>query len=223
VRIYLTYTLPSLLRQTDSNFRIWLDCRPGSEAELEPHLSVFEEVGILVTFDRGRRWLADLPGAPSHCLVARIDSDDCYAPDAVELIRKHHGQLRATQFTEGYVFEAGRRYAYPIKHRSPPFYTLRLQINEKGLVEPPHAGHNAVRDTFDSVILPAGRFCMVRHGKQGTTNALGRAPCWYRPGRPRRIRPGTEKWRRFAATFPVEDPLSFWETRDCPRVMDLLI
>ncbi len=222
VQVYLTYTVPSLLRQTDPDFQIWLDCRPGSEGELAPYREAFEQVGVRVTFDRGARFLNALPGSPAEVLVTRLDSDDCYAPDAVESIKRLHGERRATQFTDGYIFIARTRQAYAMRHRSPPFYTLRAKIDERGLVHPGHRGHNAVRDTFDPLILPPGRFCMVRHGKQGSRKALSRPRRWFRRRGGKIFGPGTEPWDRLVETFPLENQERFWRSRDCPAVHRLL-
>ena len=67
---------------------IWLDCRAGSEAEVAPLLPRLEEAGVSVTFDHGRRMLAQLPARCRHVYLVRIDSDDMYAPDAIEQVRR---------------------------------------------------------------------------------------------------------------------------------------
>ena len=215
IKFYLTYTIPSLLKQTDLDFHIWLDCRPGSEDELEPYWVVLQEAGVNLTFDRGKRFLNNLEGSPSDVMVTRIDSDDCYAPDAIALIKRLHGNHQATQFTDGFIYLVQEKQAYPMQHYSPPFYTLRLQIDENGLVDRPHKGHNAVRDTFNALILPPGKICMLRHGKQGTVNALGR-PMGKVFG------PGTSDWNRLMETFSLNNPTQFWRSRDCPKIKRLL-
>lgn len=216
VRLYLTYTLPSLLRQTDRDFRIWLDCRPGSEDELRPYFEILDELEVLLTFDRGKHLVNNLPGRPSHCYVTRLDSDDCYAPDAVELIKKHQGKREASQFTRGFVYFVAARYAYPLDHRSPPCYTLRLPITRNGPETRPHAGHNAVRDTFAPVILPAGKYCMLRHGRQGSRQPIGPPSRWYRGGSVERIDPASPEWPEFAAAFVLENQEEFWRRLDYP-------
>ncbi|MCH7726403.1 MAG: hypothetical protein IH991_08005 [Planctomycetes bacterium] len=172
IRVYVRYTLASLLRQTDRDFTIWLDCREGSEGQLEPYMDALLEAGVEVTFDRGREMLARLPTECSHVYLTRIDSDDVYAPDVIALIRQCQGNHQASQFYGGYVHdlksgELGSTLLY-----SPPFYTLRFHrsdlVSSKRFEQTPKPigklrGHSAVKPQLNPVKLPSGRFCVLRH------------------------------------------------------------
>jgi hypothetical protein len=214
MQIYFRYTLPSLLAQTDQDFRIWLDCRPGSEGQIQPYLPALEEAKVLVTFDRGKAYLTQLPGSPSHFLLMRVDSDDCYAPDAVQLVKENHKQQKATIFDQGWIWLAKPRVLYPWKYHSPPFYTLRLEINEHGMVWPEHAGHNAVRDTFQAEVLPTGRFCVIRHEKHSAPRPPA-PPKWI-------IREDTDEWRLVHTRFNLFAGPDYWNALGCKAAARLL-
>ena len=130
VELYLRYTVPSLARQTDRQFTIWLDCRAGSEGQLQPHIDALLAAGVRVTFDRGAKLLAELPAAVRQVYVTRIDSDDLYAPDAIALIHRLHGAAAASQFYRGYVCDLTSGTVRRVALRSPPFYTLRFARDE---------------------------------------------------------------------------------------------
>jgi hypothetical protein len=178
IQIYLRFTVPSLLRQTDRDFRIWLDCRPGSENELAPHHAALAAAGVTSTFDRGRRLLADIFARHGAAYFTRIDSDDMYAPDAVELIRALQREAGASQFHGGYVYEAATGRVFRVMRKSPPFYTLRFERGEiasasdiAAMLRLPggQRGHNVVHDLFSPLRLPDARYCCVRHGHNDTT------------------------------------------------------
>ena len=113
--------------------------------------------------------LAQLPAACSHVYLVRIDSDDMYAPDAIEQIRRLQGAARCSQFYRGYVFDVATQEIRRVALRSPPFYSIRFSREE---IESGRAlgallsgrGHGAVRDALDPVALPDARFCILRHG-----------------------------------------------------------
>ena len=141
VQVYLRYTVPSLLRQTDKDFRIWLDCRPGSEPELKDCRLPLCEANVWCTFDRGRG-LLELLEDVSHVIEIRVDSDDMLAPNIVEQAKALHLTQRAVMepdrpggFEEvdaiswhhGYVWLVGSNRFYRQTHPSPPFYSQRLE------------------------------------------------------------------------------------------------
>ena len=197
VEIFLRYTLPSLEQQTCQNFWIWMDCRPGSEKELEPHRQRLEAAGVLITFDRGRQHLTSLPGHPPFIYLLRIDSDDCYAPEAVLHVKQMQGDMLASQFYQGYIWMVGPRILYRMAHPSPPFYCLRLAIGEEGILWPTIQGHDSVHGLFHPVELPAGQFCMLRHQHHS-----GGAPL-RRPDPTSILPEGSPAWREAMQRFPM--------------------
>ena len=214
IGIYLRYTVPSLLKQTDQNFRVWLDCRPGSEKELEPYMLALEEAKVLVTFDRGAKYIHSLPGAPSHVHVMRIDSDDLYSTKAVEIVRCLQGDALAAQFYEGYIWLVPHRILYPMRHRSPPFYCFKAEVREDGPYIPPHQGHDSVWDTFGPEVLPGGHFCMTRHELHSGGNPLCRP---YKI-----IKPDSDLWEDVMTRFPLEGWMGFWNDKKCNNVLKLV-
>jgi hypothetical protein len=47
IDVYLRFTVRSLRRQTDGDFGIWLDCRPGSEGDLAMHTTSLAKAGVI--------------------------------------------------------------------------------------------------------------------------------------------------------------------------------
>ena len=170
---------------------------------------------MLVTFDRGLGFFSRLSNTETEVLLTRIDSDDCYAPDAITLVKANQGERMASQFTGGFIYSVDDQQAWRMRHYSPPVYTLRLRIDSHGLHTPPHEGHNAVRDTFNALILPDDKFCMLRHGKQSSRFALGD-----RIGV--NFGPGTDAWEQLMTNFPLSNQAAFWRERDCPGIHQLL-
>jgi hypothetical protein len=177
----------------------WLDCRPGSEQELKPHLARLEQAGVRISFDRGKQMLTRLEGNPSHFYLLRVDSDDCYAPEAVALVKQHQGEAIAAQFYAGYIWLAKPRVLWRMTHYSPPFYSLRLAINKDGLVWPSHAGHDSVRDTFQPVPLHDWQFCMIRHERHSAGAPL------HKPTKNEWVRPNTPEWDTVMQKFAIKD------------------
>ncbi len=86
IDLYLRFTVRSLERQIDRDLRPWLDCREGSQDELAPICRVLAAAGVSATFDRGRQLLAEIFDRSDAVYVTRLDSDDMYGPDAVQII-----------------------------------------------------------------------------------------------------------------------------------------
>jgi len=211
MRIYLTYTVPSLLRQTIDNFKIWLDCREKSESEIEPYMQALDEAGVLVTFDRGCSTSKSICGEPAY--ITRIDSDDMYAPTALKMIRNYHGEQLASLFVRGFIWYVDAQLLQALSHQSPPFYTFRVKATADGFEEPPIETHKDVMANYDPTVLSDRMFCMLRHGKH-----LARQP----------IAGGGLYIKRagYRATivkrFQLEDPLTFWEEQRAKEVLKVL-
>lgn len=142
VQVYLRYTVPSLLHQTDKDFRIWLDCRPNSQREVEACRIPLYRAGVWCTFDRGRSMLENLPDTVTHVVEIRVDSDDMLAPNIVEQAKALHltrrmilkpdwsagmEYLNAISWNHGYVWHVGSNRFLRQTHPSPPFYSQRLE------------------------------------------------------------------------------------------------
>jgi hypothetical protein len=217
VKVYLRYTVGSLLRQTVRDFTIWLDCREDSQPQLEPYLPALCEAGVRATFDRGRRMLAELPAACRSVYVTRIDSDDMYGPDAIQRVRELHGQQRASQFYRGYMHCLETGETSRVRLRSPPFYTIRFDRGEiesaecfERAVQPigERRGHVVVRERLSPVPLPDARFCVLRHGRN-TGGPL-----------PGELIEAPYARREVRERFDLEG--RFWQSWGGPRVRELL-
>lgn len=118
------YTLPSLMRQTVDDFDVLVYCHPDSRQTLN---TILRERGpldrrIQFVFDNDER-TERLRSGVSRVLETRIDSDDMFAPQALELIQSAATpDMEAVILQNGFLFDFQRVFSY---HReSPPFYTL---------------------------------------------------------------------------------------------------
>jgi hypothetical protein len=209
--LYLRYTVPSLLRQTDPPDRIWLNCRPDSEAELRPFRKILEEAGVLVTFDRLARETQRLHGEGARrLLVVRIDSDDMYHPNALETVRVVQGEHGSCLFQYGYCYfrqaDKLREYNYP----SPPFYSLRMHVWPKQL-QPSWLGepHDTFLELLGPRLVPSRLFCCLQHGQQVSTQ--GKAKMCAR-------RVEGERGRVLRHEFGLDDPGGYWRDKDTPQI-----
>ena len=116
-----------------------------------------------------------VPEAPqgndaAYVYVTRIDSDDMYAPGALELIRDfkpRFGVVEAVVGQRGYLHDVrdGRWGCY--WNDSSPFHTLIYphaafrspERHARTVIE-----HSHIRSHFPSRILPPWQFCFILHG-----------------------------------------------------------
>jgi hypothetical protein len=166
VAVYLKYTVPSLHRQTDTGFRIWLDCRPGSERDLASSLPQLQAAGVCVTFDRGKELIGNLPSCTAHVHLMRIDSDDMYGPRAVDRVRVMPDDANGLLFTGGVVIQIdgmGIR-MWQQSHRSPPFYVQKMLRTGAALVAPfKFRSHGWFKQAYNPVISDGPHFAWLRH------------------------------------------------------------
>jgi len=210
MKIYLLYTVPSFLRQTNQNFTPWLDCRRGSIKEILPYIAALQEAGVIVTCDGGaRRAWQLLDRGLTHAHVTRIDSDDMYDPAAVQAIRERTPQNHHSLFIRGYVWNIKTQMLMRIHHNSPPCYTLRQELAEHGFIKlPGYHGHNGVRSVLKPKIISQRLFLMTRHGKH-----VGRGPLASGPKLTGAARDNV------IARYGLLKPVEFWEERNAKEVL----
>lgn len=166
VAVYLRYTVPSLHRQTDTDFKIWLDCRPGSERDLASSLPQLQAHGVDVTFDRGKKLIVSLGPEVEHVHLMRIDSDDMYGPRAVDTVRTvMRDDADGLLFIGGFVLEIDGMRMWKQSHRSPPFYVQKMRRTGETLLAPhTFRSHGWFRDAYKPIISRGPHFAWLRHG-----------------------------------------------------------
>lgn len=152
IEIFKNYTLKSLLNQTNLNYYIWLSFRP--EEKNNPLIKELKDLGLIITFD-GLMYFDDKNekaneslkerlqlslnsfslGKSDFIYLTRIDSDDMFHKDAVQLIQnqeyKHEVYkdnivpFKALTLQLGYVYNKDtNEVAEWNPLTNPPFHTI---------------------------------------------------------------------------------------------------
>jgi hypothetical protein len=217
VRVYLLYTVPSLLRQSTDNFKIWLNCRKDSDDEMKQYMEAFEEAGVLATFDRGKAFAEELyeQGHP-FAWMTRIDSDDMYHPMAIQKVRNRHQQHLGSVFIRGYVWDIHKHTMMRISHPSPPLYTLKCEVKPWGFKRPGgFHGHNGMRKATKAMVIAKRLFVMTRHGR---TNHVGAGAIAKGP----MVERGSDEWNKVLRVYGLADPVAFWKERNAKKVLKVI-
>src|SRR5258708_29380716 len=149
IEIFKNYTLKSLLNQTNRNFRLWLSFRMEDQnsqliSDLEVYLTQ-HYVHYLTTFDgliykddkneesnetllyRLKRSLELIAPAYDWYYLTRIDSDDMFNKDVVQLIQDQEPNVKALTLQLGFVYNKDtNEVAEWNPLTNPPFHTIRF-------------------------------------------------------------------------------------------------
>ena len=171
--LFERYTLKSLEAQTFKGFVVWIHCQKGMEAILSPLKTKHPE--FVFTF--GEHFPERLPDKTklldsTLVYMTRIDSDDLYRCDALELLNRKSpiepGRVEASMFTMGYIFDLRTKRLGWYKKASQPFHTLMFPTEiflDKDLYEKNFVGdHSMVAGRYRTQGLPPFRFCVLIHG-----------------------------------------------------------
>jgi len=209
MKIYLAYTVGSLLRQEDDRLAIWLNCRQNSDDEIAPFMDALDEADVTVTFDGGRGLAAAMMDiGVEHAYIVRIDADDMYDPRAIKLARLRDDGYRVLQWYYGYIWHEQQQRVQYYSGNSPPLFCQRAEVHKGGFKMPLKGSHTQIAKAGPIMMLSRD-FLLVRHGMHS-----GRTP----DGRnvPRAVHD------EVVARYQLDDPLRFWRERDAKHVLRLL-
>lgn len=150
IEIFKSYTLKSLLNQTNRDFRIWLSFRSEElDSELVSDLEVYltqQKIQYLITFYgliyhddkneennktleyRLKRSLEPIAPAYDWYYLTRIDSDDMFHKDVVQLIQDQEPFEGALTLQLGYVYNKDtQEVAEWNPLTNPPFHTIMIK------------------------------------------------------------------------------------------------
>jgi hypothetical protein len=215
---FAEHTLRSLRRNRCQDWTLWINCEAGMQHCVEKLLPRLPE-GSAVTFGDGA-----LQVEPCDCVyITRIDSDDLFAPDALQLVADCRpmlsGRVEASVFARGYIHELSTGRVGCYVNPSSPFHTLMIPYDQYrdcyAAIWHRIGDHSRVRAELPCQVLPAWRFCVLVHG----SNFLSTFD--YSRDRDAAVE---KRWslQRFAdqpVTFDVDD---FCDTYDCLAEMDTL-
>jgi glycosyltransferase involved in cell wall biosynthesis len=159
----------SILRQTNPNWEYWLACNPSTSNIIETLKKETTDSRIkLLYYLQGFNEQVARVNAADNVFYARIDSDDMYSPDVAEMlltapIKEGFGYF---QFNAGYAYCSYNKKLYPWHQNSSPFY---VTITSHGGGWPGMPGHAKIISR-PHIVMPAGKFCVLIHGRNTSTN-----------------------------------------------------
>lgn len=170
---FLTHTYKSLQCQTNKDWTLWIQCGDGIKPE---HIRRLRDALPDAWFSFGDHALPvthPLNTTTDWVYVTRLDSDDLYAPDALEIVRNCKPQSKSTEasiFKRGYLHEivSGKTGVY--HNPSSPFHTLMIP---RDVWSSPEAygdlwkrvgDHSRVAGSLPSQALPDFKFTVLIHG-----------------------------------------------------------
>ncbi len=223
MQLYFRFCLPAILRQT-MPATPWLSAAPGTERELQKYLPMLGEAGVFVTFDRGQAEAKRLAAAGVRiAYTVACDSDDAYAPTAVESLVNALGETvhsptlgptsakSASIVRGGYVHYLQDGSFYEFNYPSPPFYLQkRIVYGRKFVPEWDGQPHGFFRDVMNPGLVEERLFCILSHGGNVC------APDYHRTYRGKVPIEG-ERRRTLLRLFGL-DGGGFWASRDTPAI-----
>jgi hypothetical protein len=176
IDFFTRYTLRSLQRQTFTDFSLWIWCQPGMEQAMKPLVRFLPKDGVM-TFGQHFTEKAPMPvfhrlNESDHVYVTRIDSDDLYRADAMQIISDQQpidrSRIECAMFRWGYLYELKtERVGTYFKH-STPFHCVMwpadIFCNREKHDEAFCGDHARVKDAYPTRFLPDWKFCVLVHG-----------------------------------------------------------
>lgn len=186
-KFFVEHTARSLARQTTAEWMLWINCQEGMEDRIETLRQTFSD-GVNVSSSpdvwRPRYVLFSFGDGPlelspetldgvSHVYVTRIDSDDLFAPDALEVVENHKpidpDRVEALVFQRGYLHDMKSNKTGVYFSHSPPFHTIMFPLKvfqsreEYGKVFHKIGDHSIVHRNLPTQVLPSWKFTVLIH------------------------------------------------------------
>lgn len=176
------YTLRSLLAQRDRDWILWINCQAGMEQKIDVLRGRLNKYKVNVEYSFGDGPLSiphnlanyEQIETSDYVYVTRIDSDDMYAPDAVNCVKDckpiEIGRIEASMFRHGYLYDIYLDRLGVYDSPSTPFHTL--MIPKPVFIDPDRyerevwskAGdHSRVNSAFYTHQLPSWQFTVLIH------------------------------------------------------------
>lgn len=226
-KFFAENTLPSLRNQTYKGFRMWLSCGVNMTIhDLETVRSIPVE-DSLVTWNPEHApepfMTTPIPEDVDYVYVTRIDSDDLYAPDALELANSRRparpGAVEASMFRRGYLHDVRTGEVGVYHGSSTPFHTMMIPrsvfCDPKKYAALDYGDHSQVNSRFPTQVLPDWRFTVLVHGSNfisdmsyGREKIFNVERSW-----------SVERFLQQPVTFDVDDFCDRW---NCLPDLDLL-
>lgn len=174
-RFFEEHTLKSLQRQTYRGFRLWLSCGVNMTIHNLETVRGISVPDALVTWNPDHApesfMTMTIPKDVDYVYVTRIDSDDLYALDALEIANQCRptvqGQVEASMFRRGYLHDINTGEVGVYHGSSTPFHTMMIPrevfcdpVKYKAM---DYGDHSQVNSRFPTQVLPDWRFTVLVH------------------------------------------------------------
>lgn len=179
-------TLKRLRESTNKDWILWINCQQGMENEIDVLMECIQPIQerVIVTFGDGPIPLAVAGVYPflqeelkqsDYVYVTRIDSDDLYSSDALQLVREckpqKMGRIEASMFCRGYMYDVNTKQQGTYKSPSTPFHTIMMPTSVflnpnryRDEVWNKVGDHSFVNKYLPYQVLPDWKFTVLIHG-----------------------------------------------------------
>ena len=183
------YTLPSLLRQTNRDWALWINCQDGMMSKIHKLVEILEQTQkehswLKVYYSFGDdAILTDnkaITSKYSHVYITRIDSDDLYSPNALQVVRSivitRNDTIFASMFRRGYKYDVRTKKTGIYTNPSSPFHTMMIPMekykNKQSYTEMFNlvGDHSKVASSYYTHVLPDYQFTVLVHDKNFISN-----------------------------------------------------
>lgn len=175
-KFFAENTLRSLRAQTFQDFTVWFCCGVGMEDMVVDLINTPNLPKWMITF--GDCYPIDRVDNSDYTYVTRIDSDDLYSWDALQLANdcrpKEMGRVEASMFCRGYIHDIRTKRTGLFLNPSPPFHTMMIptpQFIDSSKYRALDIGdHSVVRGRWNTQILPHFKFAVLVHDNNFLTD-----------------------------------------------------
>ena len=174
MQLFYNFTMQSLREQSFADFEIWMLCGKRFKAyttKAFKKLAKYYDSRVKWSYYRGSDLIFDIKD--DHLCISRIDSDDLYAKDALEVINQEAEKIKSNEieymaFRNSYLWDRNNGYIGFHRHISPPFIS---QIYPKSLYQNYGNGlgnffveHGSMGGRLPQCVgLPDNKICVVKH------------------------------------------------------------
>jgi hypothetical protein len=185
-------TLKRLREQTNKDWVLWVNCQDGMQEQIDELIKLLESspINVVYTFGDGPvpvevvgvyPFLQEELKQSDYVYVTRIDSDDLYSSDAIQIARDVkptvEGRVEASMFCRGYLYDVNTGRLGVYKSPSTPFHTI--MIPTPAFLNPDRyrdevwskvGDHSAVNRQLPMQTLPDWKFTVLIHGNNFISN-----------------------------------------------------
>lgn len=181
MKIFMKYTLQSLLKQTNQNFHAFIRYTERTEAIIRAELAKYPKLPANIRFVAENKYeekLRKTVGANPYFYLVRLDCDDTYHHAFIDQLQKYMPKsgTRALINQAGYIYDSTRHRMATVSKSSPPFYTWIYKSEQyfSGFRYKTVDGHSGVIKHKHEILTTAGKrnYMVVVHNRNTLNQRL---------------------------------------------------